>query len=573
MEKEIHEYFTAIDWMVVGGYLLLTTWVGHLMKGKQASIRDFFLGGRSLPWPAVSGSIIATEISGVTFIGVPSMIFAMNGNFTYLQWAIGSILARVLVGWFFVRVYYENEIYSPYDYMGMRLGNAAKTLTTLLFTIGSILAQSVRVLIAAIPLELATGMPFWACIVVIGLFAIGWTLMGGMRTVIWTDVMQFVLFLVGGLVCLFVIVANLDGGWNTVIDVGQRFDRFRLIDGRLDPTLEWTLWVAIFAVPFQNLGIFGTDQLMAQRMFCCRNAKDASKAIITSSFSQVITLMMLMVGVALFAHYQEAGFSDRELVKILEVKGGTASEVSANLATTLAVTPISKNPETGEESGLPTPVKGDYIFPIWIVTNLPVGVRGLILAAVFAAAISSLDSILAALSQTTLSLFYHPERGGAHLNEAVMLRKSRILVVLWGIFLTGFAFVIEASRGNFDIVPLAFAMTAYTVGPILAIFLCALIGKGSFRGLLFGTIVSMVITMVVQTPVWNLLQKVSGMSLDWLGNLPTYNIVDGTLQATIAFPWMWPLTTIITFSFGLLIPGSGRGARDNDAANSVEASG
>ncbi|NNC99262.1 MAG: sodium/solute symporter [Gammaproteobacteria bacterium] len=560
MEKEIHEYFTAIDWAVVGGYLLLTTWVGHLMKGKQASIHDFFLGGRSLPWPAVSGSIIATEISGVTFIGVPAMVFAMNGNFTYLQWAIGSILARVLVGWFFVRVYYENEIYSPYDYMGMRLGNAAKTLTTILFTIGSILAQSVRVLIAAIPLELVTGMPFWLCIIIIGLFAIGWTLMGGMRTVIWTDVMQFILFLVGGVLCFIVIAMNLDGGWDTIVDTGNRFDRFRIIDGRLDPTLSMTLWVAIIAVPFQNLGIFGTDQLMAQRMFCCRNAKAASKAIVTSSFSQVITLLMLMVGAALFAHYQQNGFSDRELVKILEVKGDTDSEISDNLAEVLAEQPISKHPVTGEESGLPTPKKGDYIFPIWIVTNLPVGLRGLILAAVFAAAISSLDSILAALSQTTLSLFYHPERGGSHLDEATMLRRSRILVVGWGLFLTAFTFVIEASRGNFDIVPLAFAMTAYTVGPILAIFVCALGGRVSFRGLLIGTIVSMSLTMIVQTPVWNLFAAM-GMSLEWLGHLPTYEYSvnettgKGAIKALIAFPWMWPVTTVLTLAFGLFVPG------------------
>ena len=112
------EYFTLLDWVVVFGYLLLTTLVGHLLSGKQSSIKDFFLAGRSLPWPAVTGSIIATEISGVTFIGVPGMVYAANGNFTYLQWGTGSIIARVLVGLFFVKAFYEREIYSPYDYMG-----------------------------------------------------------------------------------------------------------------------------------------------------------------------------------------------------------------------------------------------------------------------------------------------------------------------------------------------------------------------------------------------------------------------------------------------------------------------
>src|SRR6056300_1185436 len=207
---DFHEQFTNIDWAVVGAYLLLTTWVGHLLKVSQSTIRDFFLGGRSLPWPAVSGSIIATEISGVTFIGVPGMVMALQGDFTYLQWAMGSILARIIVGLYFVKVFYENDINSPYDYMGNRLGFGVKKLATILFTIGSILAQSVRVLVAALPLNIVTPLPFEWCIVIIGLFAIGWTLMGGMRTVIWTDVMQFGLFVVGGLTALFWMVSTFD---------------------------------------------------------------------------------------------------------------------------------------------------------------------------------------------------------------------------------------------------------------------------------------------------------------------------------------------------------------------------
>ena len=119
----IHDNFTIVDWSIVFGYLLLTTWVGHAMRGKQGTIKDFFLGGRSLPWPAVSGSIIATEISGVTFIGVPGTLFALHGDFTYLQWAAGSIIARIIVAAFFVKIYFQREIYSPYDYMGIRLGN------------------------------------------------------------------------------------------------------------------------------------------------------------------------------------------------------------------------------------------------------------------------------------------------------------------------------------------------------------------------------------------------------------------------------------------------------------------
>ena len=203
---EYHQDFTWTDWQVVGAYLGITTLVGHLLKGKQSTIKDFFLGGRSLPWPAVSGSIIATEISGVTFIGVPGMVYAAGGDFTYLQWGIGSIIARILVGIFFVKVFYEREIYSPYDYMGNRLGLGAKRLATLIFQIGGILGQSVRVLVAALALKVVTPMDFNECIWFIGFFAVFWTLMGGMRTVIWTDVMQFFLFVGAGLFSLFWVV-------------------------------------------------------------------------------------------------------------------------------------------------------------------------------------------------------------------------------------------------------------------------------------------------------------------------------------------------------------------------------
>jgi SSS family solute:Na+ symporter len=547
--ENIHDFFTIWDWLVVFGYLALTTVVGHAMRGKQASIRDFFLGGKSLPWQAVSGSMIATEISGVTFIGVPGTLFALHGNFTYLQWAIGSILARIIVGMYFVRVYYEREIYSPYDYMGLRLGSAAKTLTTVLFTIGSILAQSVRVLVAAIPLEVVTGMPLWACIIAIGVFAIGWTLMGGMRTVIWTDVMQFVLFVVGGLIALFAIVNSLNGGWGEMITTAKEFGRTKMLDTRLQADLQFTIWVALFAVPFQNLGIFGTDQLMAQRMFCCRDAKAASKAIIFSSFGQLITLLMLLVGAALFVSYQTKGFNVQELAILMEPKEGQTLQQAVDAA------PFAEHPVTGAKSNLIVPSKGDYIFPIWIVTMLPVGLSGLILAGVFAAAISSLDSILAALSQTTLSLLHNPEKGDTGLTESQLLNKSRKLVVIWGIVLVFFTFAIEMARENIPILPLAFGMTAYTVGPILAIFLCAMLGRGSMSGLIIGAVISMILTMFVRMDIW-VLVKTAGFSIDWLASLPTYKLnAAGDVGSTFSYVWMWPISAILTLALGLLVPG------------------
>src|SRR5690606_25199020 len=138
------------------------------------------------PWWAVCGSMIATEISALTFIGVPGSVYALNGDWTYLQWGIGSIIARFVVGWWLVPLYYQKEIYSPYDFMGNRLGERIRRLVTGLFSIGAILGQSVRVLVTAIILQTVTGMSISSCIIAIGAFAVVWTLMGGMRTVIWT---------------------------------------------------------------------------------------------------------------------------------------------------------------------------------------------------------------------------------------------------------------------------------------------------------------------------------------------------------------------------------------------------
>lgn len=528
--ESIHELFRPLDWIVLFGYLALTTWVGHCMRGKQASISDFFAGGRSLPWLAVAGSIIATEISGVTFIGVPGGVMAANGDFTYLIWAIGSVIGRIVVGVVFTKVFYEDNIYSPYDYMGRRIKPQVKTLATVFFTIGSILAQSVRVLVASIPLMIVTPFPFEVCILIIGLFAVGWTLMGGMRTVIWTDVMQFFLFTIGGLITIVWATYNLGWGWTDTAAEAGKTEWLRL-DAGVGDAFKFTFWVAIFAVPFLNVGAFGVDQLNAQRMFCCRNAKDARKAIIWSSAGQLITLLMLMVGAALFVWY-------------------------------------AKNPPEGViaegmkwDHDTRTPGSGSNVFPIWIVSELPPGLSGLILGGIFAAAISSLDSILAALSQTTVSVLHKGVDSDNSEDQRHLVSKSRMWVVIWGVFLTGFTLLMQVVKENTDveILPLAFGMTTYTMGPLLGMFLCALAGRGSFKGLLWGSVLSFVFVLFIRTDAWVLLHSLGNLPIEWLGKLPMYyvestTLSDGTLQhkliATVGFFWSWPVTTVLTFALG-----------------------
>lgn len=500
----VHAHFLWIDWVVLGAYLLLTTWIGHRLRGRQATIGDFFLAGRSLPWPAVSGSIIATEISALTFIGVPGLVFAVGGNFTYLQWGIGSLIARFIVGIYFVKVFYERDIYSPYDTMEARLGSGARALTTVLFFLGSILGQSVRLLVTALVLWTVTGLPFAVCIAIIGAFAIVWTLMGGMTTVIWTDVIQFFVFIGGGILALLVLVFQVPGGWPEFLSEAAAAGKLRVLNLSTDPSIEFTLWVGLFAMPFQNLAAYGTDQLNAQRMFCCRSAADASKAIIASSASLLVTLLMLFVGAGLVVYYQN-------------------------------------NPPSLDEAALFDKDK-DSVFPVWITTVLPPGLSGLILAGAFAAAISSLDSALAALSQTSLSLL-HGRTGLQNADQRSLVRQSRVAVVLWGLALIGVAIGLNAIRGDVNLLPLAFGMVAYTYGPMLGAFLLALSPlQRDVRGVWIGTLLSLLLTLWIRPDLANILGG--------------FGLLDPETAAAfrpkISFAWLYPVTCLLTLGCGIL---------------------
>lgn len=518
----IETHFTSIDWAVVVAYLALTTWIGHALSGKNATIRDFFLGGRSLPWWAVCGSMLATEISALTFIGVPGGVYALNGDWTYLQWGIGSIIARIAVGYWLVPLYFKEEIYSPYDYMGSKLGEGVRRLVTGLFSLGAILGQSVRVLVTALILTTVTGMRIDFCIIAIGAFAVVWTMMGGMRTVIWTDVIQFGIFIFGGFLAFGWLVGHL--GWENIVQINSHagpdgdIDKMRIFNFSPpwdSPLVNFTFWVGVIAMPFQNVAAFGTDQLNAQRIFCCGSEKDARKAMVWSSVSMLITVLMLAVGSGLFAWYQVKGLTPDEAAMFAE--------------------------------------NSNFVFPVWITTVLPTGLTGLILAGAFAAAISSLDSVLAALSQTSLSAFYGREKLEQEGHGAKMVARSRMMVAAWAIILSGFAILLAngyANSENKNLIDLAFGMVAYTYGPLLGVLLAAILpGKRNIPGLYVGVVVSVLVVAWVRPELRQLLSALGADDLaTWL---------DET-RPKIADPWFYPINAAITL-LGASIPWGRRG--------------
>lgn len=558
--------FTALDWGVVVAYFVATTWIGARLAGKQSTIRDFFLGGRRLPWPAVAGSIVATEISAVTFVSVPFVVFKDGGDFTYLQLGlIGSLLARLIVGYVLVPAYYRHEIYSPYDYMGSRLGPAVRKVTTALFSLGGILAQSARVYLTAIVLELllaesvyaplaaATGIStlVWA-IWTIGAVAIAWTLLGGIATVIWTDVILFLVFAGGAITAIVVIALRLDGGFGEILEVGRAAGKFRFFDFDPDPTKTYTIWTAAIASTWFMTGIFGTDQLMAQRMFCCRSAGDARKAIIASWLGNIVTAAVMLVGVGLFAFYR-------------------AHPLEGDAALLYAANP-------------------ERIFPIFILEEIPAGLTGLILAGIFAAAISSLDSILAALSQTTMSAFV---LGDATADAPVTpdeerrrVRHGRILVVVWGVVLGGAAQLAAEIHAFYpSLLDLALALATYTAGGLLAGFLLAFLPlRVDGYGYLWSAPLSVLLVFALVWPqtwaTWTLAVLGAAALVTWLAAARHRPIVsfgwktlvllvsigilfvvqrhasfttDGGEVARLAFPWCAPAGTIYAFLFAVVL--------------------
>lgn len=486
--------FGLWDWAVVAAYIVGTTIVGHHLKGKQHSTRDFFLGGRNLPWYAVSASTIATTISAVTFIGVPATVYAANGSFVYLQLALGGIIARILVARFLVPLYYEKEFYSPYEYMADRLGPAVGRITAGMFFLGGILGQGVRVYATALVLEIITGWGMMQSIAVIAMFAVLWTWMGGIAAVIWTDFIQFFILVAGGIAALIFVTNGLPEQWGTLISVGQQAGKFHTFDFSTDPRVAFTFWAALIAMPFQNVAVYGTDHLFVQRLLCCRDQREAQKAVLWSTLGELVPVLMLMVGVGLFAFYEYNPLAD-------------------NLAALVAE-------------------KGDRIFPVFIISAIPTGLKGLLIAATLSAAISSLDSILAALSQISLTMFYKPFIEPAA-DETRLLKVSRALVIFWGAVLALTAWQFSASK--LDLITLAFSMTTYTWGPMLGLFLLSMVApRYRVANIAFSVALSIFVVLLINEP--EVLNPLFGTS---------YN------APLLAWPWLFPIGSLCCFAVAI----------------------
>lgn len=482
-----------LELTILGGYFLLILIVGYFKGRRESGIEDFLVGRRQVPWWAVLGSLIATEISAATYLAVPAVGF--SENMTYLQFGIGSFLARFFVATVFIGVFYQANCLSIYEYLRQRFGGATQYTASIYFIITRLLGSGVRLMIAVTGFSVILGLPFGWSLLLFGLVCLGYTFYGGIRAVIWTDCIQAIVFLSAGLLGTLWLVQQT--GLHQILETASLAGRLEII--RLVPTSggpwawindsQWLLTAVFFGFA-STVAALGTDQDMVQRLLASRSSGLARRSLIVSGFIALpVAALFLFLGIALFGYFQ--AFPDPDLPTRLAADGSLMADA-------------------------------DRAFSYFMTTAIPAWLRGLLLAGVLAAAMSSLDSAMAALSASTVRDLLQPQRA-FDLSERAWLWTSRWLTVLFACLLMGIAWFLRDSAA---FLWLAFKITSLTYGSLLGVFL---LGRFSKRG----TDISSACAMLAGT--------IGAVWLLWL-------IESGRLE--MAWTWLLPVGTTITFIGG-----------------------
>ncbi|HUT88495.1 MAG TPA: sodium:solute symporter [Thermoguttaceae bacterium] len=495
MNLAISELDAAIIAAYILGVVLFGIWMGH----GQRNVAGYLVGGRSLPWWAVLFSIVATETSTVTFLSIPGLAFdPKGGSLVFLQLTFGYILGRFVVVFLFLPHYFRGELFTAYQVLDRRFGGATKQTASLLFLVTRNLADGLRLYLTAIVLQHVLGVDLWVCITVVGATTILYTFLGGMKSVVWNDCVQFAIYVAGGLVAMAVILAylgggwtgpgdflaNLPGGWTRLAAFAREHGKFQLIDLTFDFSKPYTLWSGVFGGIFVALASHGTDQLMVQRYLSARNRREASWALGLSGFvvcAQFALFLLIGVGLACFYH--------------------------------------TFRPETAFPSL-------DRVFPVFIVDHLPMGVVGVIVAAVFAAAMSTLSSSLNSSAAAAVNDFYLSGRKEKP-SERQLLRVSRLLTVVFGLIQIGVG--IAGPLLKTTVVESVMAIAGFTTGVVLGVFFLGVLTKrASQRGALLGLVGG----LAIMTEIVIVIPFITG-------------------EAMMAWPWYAIVGSTITFAIGL----------------------
>ena len=413
--------FTTLDLVVLVVYLVgVTAWGAWLGRGQEGGT-DYFLGSRSLPWVAVMLSVVATETSTLTFLSVPGVSYA--GALVFLQLTLGYLAGRIIVSTFFLPAYYEGSLTTAYQLLEQRFGLGARRFTSAIFMVTRLLADSVRLFATAIPLALITGWPYPVSIAVIGVLTVVYTYFGGIKAVVWVDAVQMGLYLFGAVVTIVAIQWLLPDGWAGVISSAGAEGKLQVLDFSPDLTIPYTVWAGVFGGAIFTTASHGTDQLIVQRLLTCTDQRSAQKALIGSGVVVILQfLLFLMVGLGLWAFYEGRTFDST-----------------------------------------------DEIFATFIVQQLPPGLTGLLIAGVFAAAMSSLSSSINSLASATAYDYWAP-MVGARDDEERILRAGKAFTLVWaGLLIGGAILFIPLSQGT-SAVEVALGIASLVYGGLLGAF-------------------------------------------------------------------------------------------------------
>lgn len=477
-----------VDAAILATYLGAVVALGIYLGRGQRDVDGYLLGGRNLPGWAVLLSIVATETSTVTFLSIPGLTYRPGGSFVFLQLTLGYILGRLLVVLLFLPHYFLGELFTAYEVLQRRFGGGARQAASLLFLVTRNLGDGLRLFLSAIVMERMLGIDLAFAIVILGAATILYTFAGGIKSVVWNDCIQFFVYVGGALLAGIVLLALLGSGstelsapwahvgegWTKLVDFARTEDKLRLFDFSLHPATPYTLWSGIFGGVFVALATHGTDQLMVQRYLAARSRKAAAAALSLSGFIVAGQFaLFLLIGVGLAAFY------DR-------------------FPPAVAFT------------------RQDQVFPAFIVDYLPAGAVGLIVAAVFAAAMSTLSSSLNSSASAAINDFYRPWRRQASAGE--LLRASRLATVLFG--LVQIAVAVIGRRLESTVIESVMAIAGFVSGVVLGIFF---LGTLTRRVGQQAALVGLGGGLAVMTAI------VFGTSLAW----PWYALVGSTLTFVI----------------------------------------
>jgi solute:Na+ symporter, SSS family len=430
-----------LDLAIIALYLVGITLFGLRFRKRQRSLRDYFLAGRDIPWWAIALSIVAAETSTLTIISIPGL--AYDTNLTFVQVVMGYVVGRVVISFVLLPHYFRGDLYTAYELIERRFGRGLRSLTAGLFLLTRAAAEGVRIYAVSIVVSIALGTGEVASIAIITVLTLIYTFEGGLAAVIWTDVVQTAIYVGGTLVGLWTILHLVPGGWSAIHIAAAAAGKLQLFDFTPSFWIPYTFWAGVIGGAFLTTASHGTDQLIVQRLLAARSQKQSVTALLSSGIAVLFQFaLFLLVGIMLWAYYRvpSAAFG-----------------------------------------------RPDRIYPTFIVTRMPHGISGLLIAAILAAAMSNLSAALNALSSSSIMDFYVRFRPLA--GERTRMRLSRLSTFAWALLLFALAVLSLHKVGRVIEVGLQIASVAY--GALLGVFLLGVLTKkanqrGAMLGMLFG---------------------------------------------------------------------------------------